>query len=338
MAERLDIEGGIVRLRPAAAERLPSIDTIIFDIDGVLLDVTRSIRTVNFLVIPVYLRTLPSWAAPDDLITSADIERFKEAGGFNDDWDLSSALVLLFLAKSVRYGSTDAASLHSRSPTVAEFTAAIAAAGGWLAAAEAIVFSALIDVASAYRIRTQYDRSRIVRLFQELWAGDLCPRIYGFEPTHFPGRGWIRLDRPLLDPVLLPPDIRLGCVTGRSRAEAEVALEMVGIADRLSTRGPQTVTKDDGPGKPLPWGMRNLLVRMESRVALYIGDTVDDLRTVLAFRKLPEAASITLLSAQVLTGTTPPELADKLFADTDVLAVDVNAVLGLLAATASNPV
>lgn len=96
--------------------------------------------------------------------------------------------------------------------------------------------------------------------------------------------------------------------------------------------GRQGITKDDKLYKPEPWGMRNILTRLESKVALYIGDTIDDLRTVLAFRRLPEAAHITLLSAQVLTGTTPRTIAPTLFADTDLLADDVNAVLRLMTA------
>jgi phosphoglycolate phosphatase-like HAD superfamily hydrolase len=75
--------------------------------------------------------------------------------------------------------------------------------------------------------------------------------------------------------------------------------------------------------------MRALLARLGSRTALYIGDAPDDLRTVLAFRNLPEAQAMTLLSAQVLTGPAGAASA-PLFAEADVLAPDVNAVLDLL--------
>jgi len=50
---------------------------------------------------------------------------------------------------------------------------------------------------------------------------------------------------------------------------------------------------------------------------------------VLAFHALPEAEHVTLLSAQVLTGTVGAD-APHLFADADILAPDVNAVLALL--------
>jgi HAD superfamily hydrolase (TIGR01548 family) len=316
-----------VRTAPSP-DLLATVDTVIFDIDGVLLDISASIRTVNLLILPAYLRALPGWTAPDDLVTSADIERFKEAGGFNDDWDLTCAAVLLYLYKARRYGFTDAAGLHALTPTIAEFTAEVAARGGWLRSAEAAVFERL-DCADAAAVRAGFDRPRVRRLFQELWAGDLCPRLYGFEPADYPGPGWIRQDRPLLDVSVLPTDRRLACLTGRTLSEARVALELTGMADRLPLPGPHGITSDLGYYKPEPWGMRTLLHDLDSRVALYIGDTLDDLRTVQAFRALPEAEHVTVLSAQVLTGTVGPGAAD-LFTAADWVASDVNAILAAL--------
>jgi phosphoglycolate phosphatase-like HAD superfamily hydrolase len=294
----------------------------------VLLEVSRSIRKVNSLAVAAYLRTLPGWTAPDDLLHSTEIELFKEAGGFNDDWDLTFAIVLLFLHKWRLYGNTDAAALHALSPTVAEYTADIARRGGWLRSAEAIV----LGNGTASWPSEWYDRPRIQQIFQELWAGDYCQRLYGFVPRYFPGPGWIRLDTPLLDSTLIPSGVKLGVVTGRTLAEAQAALDMLGLQDQIHLPGPQGITKDDELYKPEPWGMRRILTRLESKTALYIGDTIDDLRTVLAFRQLPEAADITLLSAQVLTGTTPRDIAPSLFAQTDILAEDVNAVLRFLTA------
>lgn len=291
------------------------IDTVIFDIDGVLIDFSDSIRQVNLRSIPAYLRTLPGWTAPDDLLSSDDIEAFKRAGGFNDDWDLAYALALLFLHKSRLHRSADAAALHRLSPTVAEFTDAIARRGGWLAAAEAEVGT--IDLPG-------YDPNAIRHLFQQMYAGDLSMRLYGVPGT---GRGAVRDDKSLLDRSLVPANKTLAVLTGRTHAEAALALEMVGLADRIPLPA-HGVTKDDGFYKPEPFGMRELVTRRlpATRVALYIGDSVDDLRTVLAFRTLPEAAAVTLLSAQVLTGPAGASSA-PLFADADLVAPDVNAVL-----------
>lgn len=296
--------------------------------DGVLLDVSRSIRQVNCLAIPTFLRTLPGWSAPDDLVSSNDIERFKEAGGFNDDWDLSCAAILLYLFKAQQHGTQNAVALNDVPPTLAQYTNAVAARGGWLAAAEAIVFEQTTPSEEAM-IRAQWDKALIHRIFQELWAGDLCARLYGYAPTINPGPGWVRLDRPLLDVARLPPDKTLAVLTGRTLAEAQLGLERCGLEEiiALPARG---VTQTDGFYKPDPRGMALLLARLNAKMAIYIGDSRDDLRTVLNFRERPEAAQITLLSAQVLTGTTHPADAPALFADADILAPDVHTVLDLL--------
>ena len=319
----------MTHVTPEARALLPQIDTIIFDIDGVLLDVSRSIRVVNCLSIPAYLRTLPGWTAPDSLLHSDEIERFKEAGGFNDDWDLTYAAVLLYLWKAVRYNRRDATDLHALSPTIDEYTKAIATRGGWLRSAEAFLREQSTD-AEWLLVFADYRPEQIKRLFQELWAGDYCPRLYGFTPIHFPEPGKIRLDHSLLDARLVPHDRTLAVLTGRTRNEAILGVEMAGLADRIVLPF-QGMTKDDGNAKPNPTGMATLVARLGCRVALYIGDTVDDLRTVLNFRDLPDTKGVTLLSAQVLTGTVGPN-GPALFAAADILAPDVNAVLRLLPA------
>lgn len=327
--------GDLPHVRPEVRPLLARLDTLIFDVDGVLLDVRDSIRSVNIQVVPVYLRALNAgWNVPDDLLTSDDIEQFKQAGGFNDDWDLTSAVVLLYLWKGARAGSRDAARLHPLAPTITDYTNEIARRGGWLRAAEAFVFEQATPE-QAQAIRSQYDRQRAGRIFQELWAGDWCPRVYGYEPTINPGPGAVRRDRPLLDLSLLPvPEVTLGALTGRTLSEAQLALEMVGLDKRIALPGPAGITRDDGFFKPEPFGMRALLSRLDARVALYVGDALDDLRTVLAFRTLPEATQTTLLSAQVLTGTAGPD-APRLFAPADIVAPDVNAVLRLLSGASS---
>ena len=117
------------------------MDAVIFDMDGVLLDITGSIRVVNCLAVPFYLREVLGWPAPDDLLTSADIEVFKHAGGFNDDWDLTYALMLYFLVKG-QNTPVNPATLNVMPPTLPRYAAQIKERGGWLRAAEEICFEA----------------------------------------------------------------------------------------------------------------------------------------------------------------------------------------------------
>ena len=77
------------------------MDIIIFDMDGVLIDVSRSYRKTIQRTIQIYLenclgfgRSRGSW------ITNEEISLFKSVGGFNSDWDLTSGILLYLLSVS----------------------------------------------------------------------------------------------------------------------------------------------------------------------------------------------------------------------------------------------
>ena len=77
------------------------MDILIFDMDGVLIDVSKSYRKTIRRTIQIYLeyclgveRGRRSW------ITHKEISLFKSVGGFNNDWDLTSGLLLYLLSTS----------------------------------------------------------------------------------------------------------------------------------------------------------------------------------------------------------------------------------------------
>ena len=92
-------------------------DAVVLDIDGVLLDVADSYRrAVVESVERLYGRT----------IDRDDVQRFKDAGGFNNDWDVTDAAALYVLAN------------ERESIPLPEFTARIGSRGGGLVAAETV--------------------------------------------------------------------------------------------------------------------------------------------------------------------------------------------------------
>jgi HAD superfamily phosphatase len=292
-----------------------------------LLDITASIRVVNCLAVPFYLREILGWPASDDMLTSADIELFKHAGGFNDDWDLTDALVLHYLVKGREHPDDNPTTLNVLPPTLRRYTALIAEHGGGLRAAEKICFEGL-SRQDQDGIESLYHKARIRQVFQELLGGEHCERLYGFAPTFYHGPGWINQDRVLLDLAKVPTDKLLGVQTGRTRPEAEFGMEFTGLDTRIAAQF--VVTKDNGFQKPNPDGLLALAQRLGFTQALYIGDTLDDLRTVKNFNA--QSSEVKFLSAQVLTG--PAGAAnEQLFrrSGADIVASDVNAVLDWLA-------
>jgi len=318
----------LIYATPDAQTRRPEIEAVIFDMDGVLIDISRSIRVVNCLAVPYFLRAVLGWPTPDDLLTSADIELFKNAGGFNDDLDLTYALVLFYIAKGRENPSAAPETLNVLQPNLNRFAARVKERGGGVKAAEDIMFEHFTRD-DKLAVETDYRKHLIKQVFLEMFAGEHSSRLYGFTPTLYTGPGYINYDVPLLDLARLPKDKMLGIQTGRSLEEARFGLEMCGLLDRIPAA--HIVTQSDGFKKPHPGGLTALAGRMGFTNGAYIGDTWDDLRTVQRFNNAASSNASTparFLSVQVLTGPAG-KANERLFrtSGADIIAADVNEAL-----------
>ncbi|MGB9931028.1 TIGR01548 family HAD-type hydrolase [Haloarcula amylolytica] len=236
------------------------VDAVVLDIDGVLVDVADSYRRAIVESIDrVY----------GDTIEKPAVQQFKDAGGFNNDWELTYAAALFVLA-----GRESAVS------DLAAFTDAIAERGGGLDAAEAVVRD-LLDEPAENRVFSAWDREQLRDVFQTLYLGtDLYRDIEGGEPP-FDAPGYIH-DEPLLvdDETLsaLQDRFAVGVVTGRPAAEADIALERVGLDLPAGHR----FTMDDWEeGKPHPAALRTLAERFDAERVAFAGDTLDDMATAV---------------------------------------------------------
>jgi len=234
------------------------VDTVVLDIDGVLVDVADSYRrAIVESVDRVYGRTV------DD----AAIQQFKNAGGFNNDWELTYAAALFVLARDAGYDAD-----------VTAFTDAVAAAGGGLDAAKAVVRDAPVDDGAVFGL---WNPDRLREVFQALYLGaDLYRDLEGGEPP-FEATGYIHDEPVLADPATLDDltdRFAVGVLTGRPAAEAEIALERVGLAVPDAHR----FTMDDwAEGKPHPRALTTLAERLDATRVAFAGDTLDDVRTAV---------------------------------------------------------
>ena len=97
----LTFQSQTIHIRHDCFHKIPNINAIIFDCDGVLIDVRNSytktiVATVNRVSDEVFGVTLP------DSVLSQLIHQFKMSGGFNNEWDITYA-ILLSLFTSIPY-------------------------------------------------------------------------------------------------------------------------------------------------------------------------------------------------------------------------------------------
>ena len=233
-------------------------DTVVFDIDGVLVDVADSYRRA---VIESVDRV------HGDTLSSDDVQRFKNAGGFNNDWELTDAAALFLLGRR-----------NGLSLSLDQFTDKIAGTGGGLAAARTVLSEDLTPAACEETL-TAWDADRIRTVFQQLYLGDGRYReLEGGEPPLPEAQpGFINDEPVLLDPGTLDAlDGReLGVVTGRPWAEAAIALNRVG----LDLPDERVYAMEDGPGKPAPDALVAVAEDAGAESVVFVGDTLDDIET-----------------------------------------------------------
>jgi HAD superfamily hydrolase (TIGR01548 family) len=284
------------------------VDAVVLDVDGVLVDVADSYRRAIVESIErVYGRTIDREA----------IQAFKNAGGFNNDWELTDAAALYVLARA------DGLELD-----VEEFTARIADAGGGLEGAKTVL-ETLPDESRA-AVLDAWDPDRLREVFQALYLGaDLYRELEGGEPP-FETSGFIADEPVLVRPgtiSTLRSRFDVGVLTGRPASEADIALDRAGL-DLPSSR---RFTMDDWEeGKPHPRALRTLAERFDADVVAFVGDTLDDVRTA---RNADEAdPDRVYYGIGVLTGGLTGESGRETYASAgaDAVVEDVNALVDLL--------
>lgn len=250
------------------------IDTIIFDVDGVLWDTADSFdETVQQTV--AHILASEFGVADPRPVTKEELRTFRRAGGLNNDWDMSYTLIATRLA-----GRDDIAASAAES------------AGRGRAWARSILPD---EVA--------IDFERLRRIFDEIyWGADSFPEMFGEAPrfvTDAPGC-WHQerqlLPADLLDKLQAAGIRHFGIATGRNRQELATVmatLQESGLDRRIPPEGIVTgdvLAKPDG--RVLQLALSGLADQAENdgrpapQSALFCGDTRDDLQAVLNYRAL----------------------------------------------------
>ncbi len=287
---------------------------LIFDMDGVLVDVRASYRQAIVQTVHLYLTRGLGIALPEPLVTPVQIEACKLMGGFNNDWDLTAGLLGYFLTQlpPLTQPAVPPADLDAVMTCLAQtgapagvapqlFTAAahlpaliepVRQAGGGLSGLRQVIGVHNLGLVFASGALTA--ANLMLRIFQEVYLGpDLLTRLYpGAAPRFHNAPGLIELETLLVRlPTLatLAANYRLAIATGRPWGEAIFTLTRLGLAPFF----PLCITHDDVTAaeaasghatrlsKPHPWPLLSAAARLDPGgrlAAAYLGDMPDDMR------------------------------------------------------------
>lgn len=275
---------------------------IVFDMDGVLIDVSGSYRETVRHTARLFFNIAPSFEKlPQPLFPLADLAAVKQSGGLNNDWDLSCLVInLLFnqIAKPPVYESKDPWAQYRETisqcdmgtlidclkSTPKPLTALLQKIGK---TKNAFIYGLYMgDVGSGNVIK---------QIFQEVYLGkDLFEDTYGLTPQFYHEDGLIHREALLIEKDLLDELATrhvLAIATGRPRAEADYPLDHFGIRKyftRIMTLEDcldkeKQVLQAGGEkvslSKPHPYMLDTIAEEIENPVVefFYVGDMPDDM-------------------------------------------------------------
>lgn len=226
-------------------------DGYIFDIDGVLLDTSRSFITAVVEAV--------SYATSSTAFASEEVRQLKSIRGFNNDWHAAIA------------GASWVTYRHKMD--FATFAQEVDSSGGGISGLRTLV-----------REITPEFEARLTRLVQEAYGGtSACRKLYGFDPEFIRIDGLWQTEVPMVTAEAMRSVLpQSGIVTGRNRSEAELAFELLGW--RLSD-GVVAVSDDPQLDKPNPAKLKRVIENLQSEYPLYVGDVRDDLELVKNYRQ-----------------------------------------------------
>ncbi|MGD9044279.1 MAG: HAD hydrolase-like protein [Desulfobacterales bacterium] len=281
---------------------MPNKNLIVFDMDGVLIDVSRSYRDTVRQTARLFFKDAPlSEKLPEPLFPLTDLAAVKQSGGLNNDWDLSCLVInLLFnvIEKPPVYESKDSWDRYHETIRQCDLSALIEFL-------ESTPKPLSILLQRAGKIQNPFiyglyagdvgSGNIIKHLFQEVYLGKtLFEATYGAPPRFYHDEGFIHREKLLVDKDILDElatNHVLAIATGRPRAEADYPLKhfdlekyftkVLALEDCLEeeARLAREAGKKVSLSKPDPFMLDAIATNQNQPVAgyFYIGDMPDDM-------------------------------------------------------------
>ncbi len=346
------LDGAVLALEDAL-QRVRSVDAIVFDCDGTLVDVSDSqYLTTKVVACIIFEKFYGIKIVPGKEFDEA-IHILKMLGGFNNVRDITAIIIETLLSES---SSTIDLKADLGKISLEEYVARVSegessppfvkSALNWLIkeglkklgeyTSKAYIISLINDKArklgnfeelNAFRRHLgslrSYGSGIFASLFSETYFGsEGIKRIYGVEPKYIDGPGLIKKDKIIVSEEtlrLLESRVpkKLAILTGRGRLITEMSLSPI-LKYFDIEKSVFTWDRKDRVEKPDPSVLMECYRKLNARSVLYVGDGGEDIFLV----KNAVKRGLETYFAGVLTNKFSRELFTKLGAE--IIAEDVN--------------
>jgi len=248
-------------------------DSIIFDCDGVLIDVTESYDTTINKTISYVLKEIADITV-DTPLTNEILLKFKSTGGFNDEIDITYAGILCFIT----------AKKFNKNPI--EFISDIIdnADDSGITYIENFLDKIDLDI-SDIKSRLNYpstDKNDLIHVtFDQLFFGpELYSKIFQ-KGSNFSDKGLIENDNVIVNSELIEAlkkkfDDKIAIVTGRGFNAISSSLKE--ILNQFNVKSSVFLEDESRDiAKPNPQSLIRAMKGLNSKNCLYVGDSMEDI-------------------------------------------------------------
>lgn len=264
------IDRGIF-IQDTILDKIKQIDALIFDCDGVLIDITNSYDLAIKQVTKYFLKEFGIGKSLP--ITTDIIEGFKSTGGFNDEVDITySAILSLATANRMKkhdkeflfdvINNADQTGIHSVEKYLTTLPVDIS------------------DIIKKLDYPGLHDTNLLYSVFDQMFYGPkLYYKLYK-KKSKFSELGFIENDVKLLNNALIKQlkkkfNSKLAIVTGRGKDSTRYTLGA--LLEEFDLKN--SVFLEDEPrklAKPNPESLIKSIQGLESSNCLYVGDSMED--------------------------------------------------------------
>ena len=297
-------------------ETFNKIDAIVFDCDGVLVDITKS---YDQTIINTTRHVLKNLAGIDNII-DVDfeiIDGFKSTGGFNDEVDLTYAAIISFVA----------ANKLKMDYTKYIFDVIKNSDSTGVTSVEKYIQSDnkadISDIKNQLSYPGTNRDSILYKIFDQIFYGPkLYQKLFHID-SDFAKPGLIEQDDIILHDILMNTllerfDSKVAMVTGRGLESVRYTLKS--LLDRFDLDN--SAFLEDEPrelAKPNPKSLLDSIQGMNSTLTLYVGDSMEDF---IMAKKSSEMGHQTIFCGIVGTSKNPEEKLKLFESNGAVLVLD----------------